>query len=223
MAVLVGFLVVGIVCAIAAFFVIREAGRLAAEPIAPTFSLDEAYEWVVENLPDIVAATLTPDDVRRILAWQIEYFERRGVAQNGAEAHVPEAEVVIGDAEVVDYICERSVEEGEALIRGQSYAVLETYVEYMRAIGWAEAQQLAAEGRIAGGYKLADEGGKRLRAGRGGGAPLVTDGPYAEAKDVVGGLFIVNAESYDAAVRIASSCPHVRGDNVVEVRRIEVT
>lgn len=85
------------------------------------------------------------------------------------------------------------------------------------------AKQLAAEGRIAGGHKLADDGGKRLRAGRGGGAPLVTDGPYAEAKDVVGGLFIVNAESYDDAVRIATSCPHLRGDNVVEVRRIEVT
>lgn len=85
------------------------------------------------------------------------------------------------------------------------------------------AARMAAEGRIAGGYKLADEGGKRIRAGRGGDAALVTDGPYAEAKDVVGGLFIVNAASYDEAVRIASTCPHVRGGNVVEVRRIEVT
>lgn len=85
------------------------------------------------------------------------------------------------------------------------------------------SQQMAAEGRIAGGHKLTEEGGKRIRAGRDGGAPLVTDGPYAEAKDVVGGLFIINAASYEDAVRIASSCPHVRGQNVVEVRRIEVT
>jgi hypothetical protein len=85
------------------------------------------------------------------------------------------------------------------------------------------SQRMAAEGRIAGGHKLTDEGGKRIRAGRSGGAPVVTDGPYAEAKDVVGGLFIINASSYEDAVRIASTCPHVRGDNVVEVRKIEVT
>lgn len=84
------------------------------------------------------------------------------------------------------------------------------------------SQKMAAEGRIAGGHKLADEGGKRVRTGRDGQA-LVTDGPFAEAKDVVGGLFVILADSYDDAVRIAASCPHVRGDNVVEVRRIEPT
>ena len=77
MEVLVVLLVVlGIVFAIAAFFVVREAGRLTTEPPPVVFSLDEAYEWVVEELPDVVAATLTPDDVRRILRYQVEYFDR---------------------------------------------------------------------------------------------------------------------------------------------------
>ena len=73
-------LVIGIGFAIAAWFVVREAGRLTTEPPPVVFSLDEAYEWVVEELPDEVAATLTPGDVRRILTFQVEYFDRSGIA-----------------------------------------------------------------------------------------------------------------------------------------------
>ena len=48
-------LVVGIAFAIAAWFVIREAGRLTMEPPPVVFSLDEAYEWVVEELPVVAS------------------------------------------------------------------------------------------------------------------------------------------------------------------------
>ena len=42
----------GIVVAIAAVFVIREAGRIAQDPPAAIVDPDDAYEWVVEHLPD---------------------------------------------------------------------------------------------------------------------------------------------------------------------------
>lgn len=35
----------------------------------------------------------------------------------------------------------------------------------------------------------------------------VTDGPYAEAKEIVGGFSIIRAESYDQAVVVARECP----------------
>ncbi len=89
MALVTGLLVIGIACAIGAWFVIREAGRLAAEPPPPVFDMDEAFEWVVAHVPDVVAATLTPDDVRRILDFQLEFFQRKGVAGNGSSAHPP--------------------------------------------------------------------------------------------------------------------------------------
>lgn len=38
-------------------------------------------------------------------------------------------------------------------------------------------------------------------------AGLVTDGPYAEAKEVIASFSIVEAEHYDAAVAIARECP----------------
>ena len=40
-----------------------------------------------------------------------------------------------------------------------------------------------------------------------GGKTRVVDGPYTESKEVVGGLFIIEAESHDEALRIASMHP----------------
>ena len=59
-------------------------------------------------------------------------------------------------------------------------------------------------------------------AGAGGGAAgaLVTDGPYAEAREVVGGYFTVRAADYDGAVAIARDCPHL-AHGWIEVREIE--
>jgi hypothetical protein len=40
-----------------------------------------------------------------------------------------------------------------------------------------------------------------------GGKPQITDGPYAEAKEMVGGFFIIEAADRDEAVRVASLHP----------------
>ena len=93
--VVAGFIVVGIVVGIAAFFVVREAGRIAKDPPPALFDVDDAFAWVVDHLPDEVAATLTPDDVRRILDFQVEFFKRKGVSSNGSTAYPP-GNVVIG-------------------------------------------------------------------------------------------------------------------------------
>ena len=134
MALITGLLVLGIACAIAAWFVIREAGRLAAEPPPPVFDMDEAFEWVVAHVPDVVAATLTPGDVRRILDFQLEFFQRKGVAGNGSSAHPP-GDVIVGGAETVDYIVSRSSATGEEYLPEQVHAVIETQLAYLRAIG----------------------------------------------------------------------------------------
>jgi hypothetical protein len=134
MALVVAMLVVGLVIAIAAVIVVREAGRLAKEPPPPVFDLEEAYEWVVAHVPDDVAATLTPDDVRRILDLQVEFFERKGVSGNGSN-RTPTGAVVIGGPETVDYIIERAAAAGEDYLPEQVHAVIETQLTYLRAIG----------------------------------------------------------------------------------------
>ena len=51
----------------------------------------------------------------------------------------------------------------------------------------------------------------RLRGGK----PQLTDGPYAEAKELVGGFFIIDAADRDEAVRVASLHPAATlGENV---------
>jgi hypothetical protein len=133
-AVVVGFLVVGMVIAIAAFFVSREATRIAREPPPALYHLDDALAWVVDHLPDDVAATLTVDDVRRILGLQVDFFKRKGVSSNGSTAYPP-GPVVIGGSETVEYIIERSADEGEDYLPEQVYGVIDTQLSYLRAIG----------------------------------------------------------------------------------------
>ncbi len=47
---------------------------------------------------------------------------------------------------------------------------------------------------------------------------LVTDGPFVEAKEVVGGYSIVQADTIDAAAELAKGCPALIHGGSVEVR-----
>ncbi len=50
---------------------------------------------------------------------------------------------------------------------------------------------------------------------------IVTDGPFGEIKETIGGFIIVKADSVDEAVAFAKGCPVLQGDgNTVEVRRV---
>jgi hypothetical protein len=52
-----------------------------------------------------------------------------------------------------------------------------------------------------------------------GGRPTVTDGPFTEAKELIGGYWLIQARSKDEAVQWASRCPAGDGDEI-EVRRV---
>lgn len=134
MMVVYGFVVVAIVFAIAAFVIGREARRLDAVPPQPTFDLDEAVQWVAENLPFEVSAVLSHDDVRRIIDWNLEFFRMKGVSGNGhsAESVGP---VVVGGSETVDYVLARAEALGSPYTAVQVHAVLDAQLTYLEAIG----------------------------------------------------------------------------------------
>jgi len=50
----------------------------------------------------------------------------------------------------------------------------------------------------------------------------VTDGPFAEAKDVVGGFSLIQARDLDQAVELSKNCPILDVGGSVEVRQIQV-
>ena len=76
------------------------------------------------------------------------------------------------------------------------------------------------QNRITMGQKPKDGEGRVIRTENS--KPVVKDGPFAEAKEVMGGFFVVEAENYDQAVEVAKTCPHMDFGSI-EVRRIERT
>ncbi len=49
---------------------------------------------------------------------------------------------------------------------------------------------------------------------------VVTDGPFVESKEIVGGFSIVQADTIDAAAQIAKGCPNLLAGGSVEVRTL---
>ncbi len=69
--------------------------------------------------------------------------------------------------------------------------------------------------------KILDMGAKLKPGGKILTASGVSDGPFVEAKEIVGGFMIIGAESYDAALEVARECPGVlRPGNSIEVREM---
>ena len=88
----------------------------------------------------------------------------------------------------------------------------------MRYKRWRES--LAANGRQAGGQKLRDHEGRTLKSAAG--KLVVTDGPFAETREILGGYFEFTADSYDQAVELSRDCPHLEFGSI-EIREIEHT
>jgi hypothetical protein len=86
--------------------------------------------------------------------------------------------------------------------------VLQRYGDWRRSL----------QNRIIGGHKLKDGEGRVMRSENN--KPIVTDGPFAEAKEVMGGVFILEAADYNQAVEVAKTCPHM-DFGTIEVRQIE--
>jgi hypothetical protein len=124
-----------VVFVIAAVVVGREARRLSTEPPRSVYDIDEAVQWVAEHLPFDVTAVLTYDDVRRIIDWHLEFLRTRAVSSNGHGAAQTDTPIVVGGAETVDYVLQRSSSAGSAYTSEQIHAVLEAQMGYLEAIG----------------------------------------------------------------------------------------
>ena len=76
--------------------------------------------------------------------------------------------------------------------------------------------ELTAQGKFVGAQPL-NEGGKVVAGTK----KIVTDGPYAEGKEMVGGYLICKAGTLEEAVQISKGCPILEHDGAVEVREIK--
>jgi hypothetical protein len=109
------------------------------------------------------------------------------------------------------------------IFRGGGYATpgslspTELQAHLAKWTAWTDG--LMKAGHIAGAHPLEHPpSGKTLR----GRERVVTDGPYAESKDLVSGTVIVEAATLDAAATLARGCPIFELDGSVEVRPVLV-
>lgn len=93
----------------------------------------------------------------------------------------------------------------------QAPAIMQEHMDKWMA--WID--RLKKDGKYAGGEPLLP-GGKLVN----GPDKQVTDGPYLEGKEVVGGFFIINARDLDEAVTISKDCPDLEYGGSVQVRQI---
>lgn len=76
---------------------------------------------------------------------------------------------------------------------------------------------LSANGKMLGAQPLS-RSGKVVKGTK----KVVSDGPFLEGKEMVGGYLICRAENYDEAVQVSKGCPIFQfDDGIVEVREIQ--
>ena len=106
------------------------------------------------------------------------------------------------------------IEEGRwlALPEAERDAVMSEYRD------WIADQERAGRHRAT--EKLADTSAAktlRVRAGK----AVVTDGPFAETKEQLGGFHVIECRDVDEALEIASRIPTLRVGGTIEVRPVE--
>ena len=75
--------------------------------------------------------------------------------------------------------------------------------------------EIAANGKYVAGQPLQPQG--KVVAGK---QKKITDGPFAEGKEIVGGYFLIKADNLEDAVEMSKGCPGFENDGSVEIREI---
>lgn len=99
---------------------------------------------------------------------------------------------------------------GEAMTEEQGVAIMGEYFAY--------TQGLQDAGVLVDGNPLESAASAttvRVRDGK----RLLTDGPFAETREVLGGYYLIECDSLDAALEHAAACPGAR-DGSIEVRPV---
>ncbi len=86
-------------------------------------------------------------------------------------------------------------------------ALVQEYIAWVRLL--REKGKFKAGDELQGNGRVVSRNGSR-----------VTDGPFVETKDAVGGYFLIEAADYDEAVAIAAQSPNLNNGGWVEVRQI---
>ena len=97
------------------------------------------------------------------------------------------------------------------LSEDEAMTIFKDYIQWM--------EKASSDGICFGGYKLSAGPGRTVTAQSDGFD--VHDSPCAELPEILGGLMIIEASDYDAAVEIAKTHPHLVHNRTLEIRQLE--
>lgn len=111
------------------------------------------------------------------------------------------------------YLClvYRGEQEWDALPRREYHALVDEILEYreeLRAGGHFIAADAVQHAHTATTVRVRD------------GKPIVTDGPYAETKEQIGGFYLLEARDLNDAIRVVANIPSARL-GIIEIRPIK--
>ncbi len=104
------------------------------------------------------------------------------------------------------------------LFRGREWYNDLSAEELQKALGQTKAwfERVSSQVKVKASQPLAREGATvSVKNGR-----VVTDGPYAESKEAIGGYLLFEAGSLEEAIALAKTCPTLAYDCAVEVRPV---
>lgn len=96
---------------------------------------------------------------------------------------------------------------------GANLSAEEQKTEMDKYLMWL--QELQTKGVLKAGSPLASSG-KKIVNNKG----IISDGPFSETKEAIGGYFILVANDLESACEVAKTCPHVLQGGAIEVRPI---
>lgn len=89
----------------------------------------------------------------------------------------------------------------------ESQQIMQKWLDWMK--------ELTTSGNLKDPGQPLEEEGKVVN-----GTGAITDGPYAEAKDLVGGFTLIEADSLQRAAQLADGCPILSVGGSVEIRPV---
>ena len=101
----------------------------------------------------------------------------------------------------------------DALPQAQRDAVMQEYGEWV--------QSTEKRGQYLAGGKLQSTASATTVRGKNG-KPVITDGPFAETKEQLGGYHLVECTDLNEALALASRIPTVRVGGTIEVRPVQM-
>ena len=103
----------------------------------------------------------------------------------------------------------RNSEEAESVVPTpeEIQELMTVWGEWMQSAAAHDAEFHGGDGLQPGGHLIDKQG-------------IVSDGPFVESKEVVGGYNVIEAASYDVAITIAKGCPILSQGGNVEVREL---